>query len=437
MDKIDVVRAIIAKREGRSLDASVIRGLVSGYTAGDIPDYQMSAFLMAALLRGLDSGESTTLTEAMLNSGSRADLSSISGIKVDKHSTGGVGDKISICLAPLVASCGVPVPMMSGRGLGHSGGTVDKLESIPGFRTDLSLSSFRSIIEKVGLGMIAQTSEIAPADRKLYALRDVTGTVEFAPFITSSIMSKKLAEGIDGLVLDVKCGSGAFMRTRGDATELAEMLVSVGKQFGKTTVALITRMDAPLGYAVGNWPEVYEAVQCLKGEIIPDVTALTLELAAEMLTIGGVVTDLEAGRKRAAVAIRDGSAFETLQRLVEAQGGDASALDQETIHAAGTYDVYYSGNESGFIAAIDPRAIGYAALAAGAGRASLSDVVDPAAGIIFSCRVGDPVAPGDRIAVLRTNRTGAVEQLQRSIAGALRVAAVKPTEGNLFIDRIS
>jgi len=320
---------IAAKRDGCALADDDLRALVDAYTRGDVPDYQMSAFLMAAFLNGLSEDETAALTDAMLHSGDVLDLSDLPGAKVDKHSTGGVGDKVSLLLAPIVASCGVPVPMISGRGLGHTGGTLDKLESIPGLRTDLSVAEYKRQLADLGLVMIGQTDEIAPADGKLYALRDVTATVESIPLIAGSIMSKKLAEGIDALVLDVKCGRGAFMKTEPEARRLAETLADVGERAGTPTVALLTRMEAPLGRAAGNWPEVAESVRGLQNDPdgIGDVMDVTLALAGEMLARGGAAAGAEAGREQAAEAVRSGAAFEKLLEMVDAQGGDPSALD--------------------------------------------------------------------------------------------------------------
>ncbi len=437
MTSFNPVQVIIDKRDGKVVDASVIRSLIDSYTAGHLPDYQMSAFLMAAFLNGLDDAESWALTDAMLESGETVDLSSVEGIKVDKHSTGGVGDKISIALAPVVAACGVPVPMISGRGLGHSGGTLDKLESIPGFRTNLSLDEFRSQVGRLGVSMIGQTDEIAPADRKLYALRDVTGTVEYAPFITASIMSKKLAEGIDALVLDVKCGRGAFMQERARADELAHMIVDVAARFGKSTVAVLTRMDAPLGYAVGNWPEVREAVRCLKGDDIPDVTDLTLKLAGEMLALGGVVSSPDEGEAKAAAAIRSGLAFQKLADLVLAQGGDPWALDAERPHHVTEIEVRYLDGPTGYVTAIDAREVGYLAVDLGAGRRAMSERVDPGAGIVFRKRVGDEVEPGDLLATLSTNRPERAAEFERSLRSVVSVGEEPVTEAELFLGRFS
>ncbi|MEL7363927.1 MAG: thymidine phosphorylase, partial [Bacteroidota bacterium] len=320
----NTVALLTRKRDGQRIAGDEITALVDAYTSGHVPDYQMAAFLMAAFLNGLDRSEASALARAMLFSGTVLDIDEVPGTKVDKHSTGGVGDGTSLVLAPLVAACGVPVPMISGRGLGHSGGTLDKLEAIPGFRTDLTIPAYRAQLADIGVVMIGQTAEIAPADKKLYALRDVTGTVESIPFIAASIMSKKLAEGIDALVLDVKQGRGAFMKAEADARRLAETLVGIGLEFGTPTVARLTSMAHPLAPAAGNWPEVEGAIRCLRGEatrLDRRFLDVTLELAGEMLALGGVADTPEAGRARAEAALADGTAFAKLLELAEAQGG--------------------------------------------------------------------------------------------------------------------
>lgn len=417
---LDVVQAIITKREGKSLPPEAIEELVRSYTAGSLPDYQMSAFLMASFLRGLDEAESAALTQAMLYSGIIVDLSAIPGKKIDKHSAGGVGDKISLCLAPLVAACGVPVPMISGRGLGHSGGTLDKLESIPGFRTDLTLDQFSSQMASIGVAMIGQTDEIAPADRKIYALRDVTGTVEYEPFINASVMSKKLAEGIDGLVLDVKCGIGAFMTTVEQAENLARLFVHTGDQFGKSTVALLTRMDNPLGYAVGNWPEVYEAAQVLRGKYVPDICELTIALAGEMLHLGEVAKSPADGRAVATRALSDGSAYDKFVELILVQGGDPWSLEETRFYRRPESEVVYDGPE-GTLRAINARSVGWTSVSLGAGRRKLGEIVDPGAGIVFHKRVGDQIRKGDSVATLFSRRSSEVEAAAQSIRDALTV----------------
>ncbi len=402
MPAVNAVRLITRKRDGHALEAEDIGALVAAYTAGDVPDYQMAAFLMAAFLRGLDATETTALTRAMLHSGTVLDLSDIPGVKVDKHSTGGVGDKVSLVLAPLVAACGVPVPMISGRGLGHTGGTLDKLEAIPGFRTDLSIPEYRDVLERTGAVLIGQTAEIAPADGLLYALRDVTGTVESIPLIAASILSKKLAEGIDALVLDVKTGRGAFMKQEADARQLAQTLCRVGRQFGTPTVALLTQMDVPLGRAIGNGPETAEAIRILRRETptggpCPDVLEVTIALAGEMLHLGDAASTPEEGRRLATAALEDGPAFGAFQEIVEAQGGDLASLENPD-SLMGEPVAVLEAETAGFVADIDPLALGYAAVDLGAGRARKEDDVDPKAGFILNKHVGERVESGEPMA---------------------------------------
>src|SRR5205809_4697005 len=318
MRAVDVIQK---KRDARPLSREEIQFFVTGVTSGELPDYQASALLMAILLRGMTAEETACLTDAMVHSGMRVDLSDVPGVKVDKHSTGGVGDKTSLVLAPVVAACGVPVPMMSGRGLGHSGGTLDKLESIPGFRVNLSIDEMKEALARAGCAMIGQTDQIAPADRKLYALRDVTGTIESIPLISASIMSKKIAEGIDALVLDVKTGSGAFMKTEADSRRLAESLVAIGNASGVKTEAVITAMDAPLGAAVGNALEVVECIDVLKGGGPKDLVELSIELASRMLVLGRAADDLAHGQRLVRDAIASGAALKKFGDMVAAQGG--------------------------------------------------------------------------------------------------------------------
>ena len=402
LPSLNVVRLITQKRDGGALDPDDIGALVDAYTAGDVPDYQMAAFLMAAFVRGLDDAEAAALTRAMLHSGQVLDLSDVAGTKVDKHSTGGVGDKVSIALAPLVAACGVPVPMISGRGLGHTGGTLDKLEAIPGFRTGLSIPEYRDVLGRVGTVMIGQTGEIAPADKKLYALRDVTGTVESSPLIAASILSKKLAEGIDALVLDVKCGRGAFMKDEAQARRLAETLVQVSEREGTPAVALLTQMDVPLGRAIGNGPETAEAISILRDETpaggdCDDTVEVTVALAGEMLALGGVADTAGAGREQARAALADGSALATFRALVEAQDGDPDVLDHPA-RLMGDPVATVEADRAGVVEDIDALALGYAAVALGAGRAKKEDAVDPKAGFVLNKRPGESVEPGEPLA---------------------------------------
>lgn len=429
------VDLIIRKRNGDALSAGDIHALIDAYTHDKVPDYQMSAFLMATFLNGLSSEEAAALTESMLHSGIVLDLSDIPGLKVDKHSTGGVGDKISLILAPIVAACGVPVPMISGRGLGHSGGTLDKLESIPGFSVNLDIPAYREQLRSLGIVMIGQTDEIAPADRKMYALRDVTGTVECIPLIASSIMSKKLAEGIDGLVLDVKCGKGAFMRTMEDAETLAKTLMDISVAFGKSVVAWITAMDQPLGYAVGNWLEMEESIRCLQGEHIEDLMELTYTLAGEMIFLGKVADSPEEGRYLAEKAVSSGAAFEKFVQLVDIQGGDVhvvknpdsmpSATMQETIHAP----------EAGYVYSVDSLSIGKAAVQLGAGRRTKEDTIDPTAGIILHHKEGDYVHPGQPIATLYTNQHVHIPGVAADIKNAFAFSKEKPEARPLLMNR--
>ncbi len=434
---INPVALITAKRDGQALTADAIKALIDAYTRGDVPDYQMSAFLMAAFLRGMTDAETAALTDAMLYSGAVLDLSTTPGVKVDKHSTGGVGDKVSLILAPVVAACGVPVPMISGRGLGHSGGTLDKLEAIPGLRTDLSTAQYQAQLDRIGLVMIGQTREIAPADRKLYALRDVTATVEFIPFIAASIMSKKLAEGIDALVLDVKAGRGAFMKTEDDARRLAETLVAIGERFDKPTVAWMTNMDVPLGRAVGNWPEVEESIRCLQGADVPDLMEVTLALAGEMLHLGGVAASPEAGRRQAQDAIASGQAFDKFVALVEAQHGDPSVLTDPASRAgaAPAADVRAPDHARGYVADLDALALGYTAVALGAGRRTKEDRVDPTAGIVLHKKPGDAVAPGEVLAQLYTKKTDEIDRFSASVQAAYSFSDTQPPPARMLLDR--
>ncbi len=434
-----IVDLIVAKRNGWELSAQDLERLVRAYAQGHVPDYQMSAFLMAGLLRGFTETETNALTSAMLHSGMMLDLRRLSGRKVDKHSTGGVGDKVSIPLAPLVAACGVVVPMISGRGLGHSGGTLDKLESIPGFRTNLTLTQTLRQLSDLGVAMIGQTEQIAPADRKLYALRDVTGTIECVPYIAASIMSKKLAEGIDALVLDVKCGRGAFMKTEEEARGLAERLVSVGEGFGTTTVAWMTAMDAPLGYGVGNWPEIVDAVRCLQGEPVPEITELVVLLAGEMICLGGQAASPADGALRAVEVLASGDAFETFLRMVEAQGGDPRVLEAPEDREGYRPRAVVKAPEGvdGYVAGIDALAIGRISQALGAGRTTKEDGVDPTAGLVLNKKPGDPVREGDILATVYTRTTDDLADRLAAVAAAYSYVDDRPAGAPLLLDRYS
>ena len=433
-----VVRLITRKRDGETLAPGDIAALVAAYTAGQVPDYQMAAFLMAAFTRGLDRTEGVALMQAMLHSGQVLDLSDIPGRKVDKHSTGGVGDKVSLVLAPLVAACGVPVPMISGRGLGHTGGTLDKLEAIPGFDVNLSLDRYRAVLRDVGTVMIGQTAEIAPADRTLYALRDVTGTVESIPLIAASILSKKLAEGIDALVLDVKVGRGAFMTDEGQARRLAETLVGIATEAGTPTVALLTAMDVPLGRACGNGPETAEAIQILRGETpdggpCDDVVDVTLALAGEMLALGGKAGSPGEGREVAAAALRDGRAFDTFRRLVAAQNGDVTVLDApERLSGPPVATVF--AESAGVVTDIDARLVARAALGLGAGRARTEDAVDPHAGVVLNKRPGETVEAGEPLETLYTSDPSRADAA--AVRAAFTLGDSAPAPRPLVLDRL-
>ncbi len=397
---------IKAKRDGRALKPGEIRTLVDAYVRGDVPDYQMAAFCMAVFFRGMSDVETAALTEAMLLSGDVLDLSDVPGVKVDKHSTGGVGDKVSIALAPIAAACGVVVPMISGRGLGHTGGTLDKLESIPGFQVRLPVERFREVLARTGACLVGQTDRLAPADKRLYALRDVTATVESIPLIASSIMSKKLAEGIDALVLDVKVGSGAFMKRMEDAERLARALAGIGRRMGKRVVALLTGMDQPLGRAVGNALEVKEAVEVLRDEGPPDLRQVTFELAAEMIVLAGRAPDLDAAGKLVRAVVGDGRAFLKLCQIVEAQGGDPDALADHALLPAAKRTLEVRAPATGNVQAIDAEAIGLAAVALGAGRARMEDAIDPAVGLIVHRKVGDAVRAGEPLCTVHYGDAG-------------------------------
>jgi pyrimidine-nucleoside phosphorylase len=436
MHAVDYIRA---KRDGRHLNDAQWHDLIDRYTRGDIPDYQMAAFLMAAFLNGMSDAEMVALTHAMLHSGLVLDLSDLPGRKVDKHSTGGVGDKVSIPLAPIVAACGVPVPMISGRGLGHTGGTLDKLESIPGFSTSLSIAEYRKQLAEIGLVMIGQTDDIAPADRKLYALRDVTSTVEFVPFIAASILSKKLAEGIDALVLDVKFGSGAFMQAEKDARFLAQTLVGVSERFGKPAVALLTDMDQPLGRAVGNWPEVAESIALLRGEAPEDLMEVTVALAAEMIVAGGKAASLLEGTAKAQEAIHSGAAWERFRAMVRAQGGDVAVVDDPNgrTSEAITADVHAPADATGYVSRIDALGVGRAMISLGAGRRTKEDAVDPLAGCLLIKRQGDVVAPGDVLARVTASTEERMEEAMASLAAAWTYGAHPSRPDARIVDRFA
>ena len=424
------------KREGEELSAADIREFFEAYASGAVEEYQMSAFLMAVFFRGMSPSELSALVDVMIASGSVADLSAVPGVKVDKHSTGGVGDKVSIVLAPLVAALGVPVPMMSGRGLGHTGGTVDKLETIPGFRTDLTMREYADQMARIGCALIAQTEEVAPLDRRLYALRDVTATVESIPLIASSIMSKKLAEGIDALVLDVKLGSGAFMPEPARAEELARTMIGIGAASGKRVVALLTAMDRPLGHAVGNALEIEECVMLLRGEGPEDVREVTLALAAEMLVLGGAAADTSVARDLAAAALGDGRALEKMRAIIEAQGGNPMVLDDPAILPQAEARRVVHAPRGGTITRMDVRAIGEAAVELGAGRRTLDAAVDPAVGFHITIKPGDRVDSGQPIATVHARDGAAAEVSARRLLEAIVIGDEAAAPLPLVVRRI-
>ena len=432
-----MTQVIRAKRDGQVLSPEDIAAVLQAYTAGEIPDYQMAALLMAVYFRGLDGPELAAWAGAMLHSGDVVDLSAIPGLKVDKHSTGGVGDKISIPLAPLVAACGVRVPMISGRGLGHTGGTLDKLESIPGFRTDLSPERFKEGVATVGACMIGQTDTLVPADRKLYALRDVTGTVESIPLISASIMSKKLAEGVSGLVLDVKVGSGAFMKTVERARELARTMVGIGQLQGVRTVAFLTDMSQPIGWAVGNALEIEESIQVLRGCGPADTVALVVTLGGAMLVLGGAVADPAAGEAAIRAAITSGAGLAKFKEMVAFQGGDPAVADDpdRLPRAASRRDV--AAPASGFVVAVDSEKVGLAALVIGGGRRRKEDHIDPAVGLRVRVRVGDAVREGDPLATLEFNDPSAVPVAEDLLRQAYEIGPTAPVTGPMVLEVVT
>jgi pyrimidine-nucleoside phosphorylase len=430
---IDVIRK---KRDGLELSRSEIQALIAGYTRDKIPDYQISAWLMAVVLRGMTRAETAALTDAMLHSGEVLDLSSLSARKIDKHSTGGVGDKTSLVLAPLAAAAGVAVPMISGRGLGHTGGTLDKLESIPGFDVNLSVAHFRRVLETCGCAMIGQTAEIAPADRKLYALRDVTGTVESPYLICASIMSKKLAEGIDALLLDVKTGSGAFMKSEKDAAFLAELMVETGERMGKRTVALITDMDQPLGNVIGNALEVVEVIDVLRGHGPDDLRELCLELAGRMLQMGGVANSVAEGKQRSVELIASGKALEKFRQMIELQGGDPRVVDAPELLPHTEHTMQVASSQSGYLASMQCEQIGTACVILGGGRERKEDSVDPAVGIVLHKKVGDQISARDPIATIHYNSRDRAEQARRLIEISCHIEDAPPASKRPLIHKV-
>jgi len=434
MTVIDIIRK---KRDGGALEDAEIQGFVAGVTEGNIPDYQAAALLMAICIRGMDARETATLTDAMVHSGVRLDLSRYGTRAVDKHSTGGVGDKTSLIVAPAAAACGAIVPMMSGRGLGHTGGTLDKLESIPGFRTGLAVDEMLRVLDTTGCALIGQTRRIAPADRVLYPLRDVTGTVESLPLICASIMSKKIAEGVSGLVLDVKAGRGAVLRGVDEARALAQVMVETGVREGVRTEAIITRMDVPLGLAVGNALEVVECLEVLRGGGPPDLVELSELLAARMLVLAGVASGDDDARAQVRAAIADGRALTTLRKTIEAQGGDPRVVDDPSRLARAGKTRAMAAGRRGYVAELHADALGHASLLLGAGRVKLDSAIDPAAGLMILRRPGEAVEAGDVVLELHYNDDARLRGAEALARAAIVIADEPPPAADLVIDRVA
>lgn len=428
MRAVDIIRA---KRDGEPLSRAAIDAFVTGVTDGSWPDYQASALLMAIVIRGMTAEETAWMTDAMVRSGARVDLSSIPGVKVGKHSTGGVGDKVSIALAPLAAACGVIVPKMSGRGLGHTGGTLDKLEAIPGFRVSLSLDEFRDALRDVGCCLISQTKDITPADKRLYALRDVTATIESIPLISASVMCKKLAEGSDAVVLDVKCGSGAFMKTDADALALARSLVAIGTTNGVRTEVFITSMEAPLGRAVGNSLEIIECIDMLRGHGPPDLTDLIITFATRMVMLAGAARDDEEAAAAVREALDSGAAAARLEAVIARQGGDPRVMQDTTLLPHARLRHVIAASTDGFVTGIDAESIGRASMLLGAGRERVESTIDPAAGIVLHRKPGDRVSAGDPVMELQYNQERRLADAEPLARAAIQLGPVMPAPSAL------
>jgi len=427
---------ISSKRDGNELSQQQIEFLIKGLTKNKIPDYQISAWLMAVYLKGMTDTEKWYLTQAMLHSGEIVNLNEIDNIKVDKHSTGGVGDKTSIILAPIVAAAGVPVPMISGRGLRHTGGTLDKLQSIPGFKIDYSIEEYRKLIADIGVCLIGQTKEIAPADKKLYALRDVTATIQSIPLITGSIMSKKLAEGIDSLVLDVKTGHGAFMPGYDKAVQLAKSLISVGKQAGKETVAYITNMEQPLGNAIGNWLEIVECIDALKGNGPSDLMELTHQLSGTMIWLGKRAESIDKGIEVSKEMISSGQAWEKFVQIVECQKGSAEMINNPQNYPQAKYKLEIKSQSTGYIVRMDALILGLCSVELGAGRLKQEDKIDPASGIKLHKKVGDSVQSGEKIMTIYSGQSDNFKDLSQRLLNAVSIKDKAPDPQKLIYEYI-
>jgi pyrimidine-nucleoside phosphorylase len=430
---ISAVNLIRKKRDGKQLGESEIRSFINAYTRGNIPDYQMSAFLMAVYFQGMDSEETTYLMQSMMRSGKILDLSGIQGVKIDKHSTGGVGDKVSLVLAPLVASCGVCVPMISGRGLGHTGGTLDKLESIPGFRTDLSANDFKKQLDRIGVAMIGQTAEIAPADKKMYALRDVTATVESIPLIAASIMSKKLAEDLDGLILDVKFGSGAFMREYKKAKLLARAMVQIGKQSKVKTTAVLTNMDNPLGVSIGNSLEVIETIEALMGKGPGDLMKVTIALGAQMLRLAHI----RGGIRMLKHKITSGQALDKFRQIIESQGGDPRVIEDYKRLPVAKKSVKVIAQKTGYIHDLDTYALGMLLVKLGGGRLRKEDNIDPSCGFKIYKKIGDHASKGEFLAEVFSSNVRRANAARADVQNMYTIKRDKPSRRILIRETIS
>lgn len=428
---MNIIRIIEKKRNGGHLTKKEIQWIIENYVKDLIPDYQISALLMAIYFQGLELEELVPLTESMIHTGESIDLSSIPGVKVDKHSTGGVGDKVSLILAPLVASAGVPVPMMSGHGLGHTGGTLDKLEAIPGFRTNLTVKEFKNEIEKIGFAMMGQTVNIAPADKKLYGLRDVTGTIPSIPLISSSIISKKKAEGAEALVLDVKTGKGAFFPNKNETLHLARALANLGNRLSIKTEALLTSMDQPLGRTVGNWIETREAIDSLQGKGPSDLMEVVMALGSVMLVLGGITQSYRDAIKLLNKHLESGDPYNRFKEMVHMQHGDIRVIENPELYPTSGSEVVVESPTSGYIQELNALKIGYLVMDMGAGRAKKEDLIDPGAGIVFHRKVGDSVKTGEPLATLLTNKTDEIESFIKRLLKAYTFSEIEVKKGDI------